>query len=64
MDIPIDPLSSPQYLIIFNDGTTQSVYAADMPARIPKPVTIMSDTAHLLLPFLDVGCKITFDHKE
>ncbi len=36
MDIPIDPSSSPQYLIMFDDGTTHLVSSANMPALIPK----------------------------
>ncbi len=34
-----------------------------MPALIPKPVTMMSDTSHLLPPFRNIGSKITFEHK-
>jgi hypothetical protein len=63
MDIPINPSSSPQYLIMFDNGTTPLVSASDTPALIIKPVTTMSDTTHLLPPFLDVGSKIMFEHK-
>ena len=62
MDIPLDPNSSPQYLIIFDDGTTQSVPATDMPCLIPKPTTVSPDSTHLLPPFLQPGSKITYEH--
>ena len=63
MDIPFNPTSSPQYLIIFDDGTTQAVLAVDMPSLIPKPAPVLSDSTHLLPPFLQSGCKITYEHK-
>jgi hypothetical protein len=63
MDIPVDLSSLPQYLIMFNDGMTRSVSSQDMPTLILKPVTSVSDTSHLLLPFLDIGSKITFEHE-
>ncbi len=63
MDIPLDPNSSPQYLIIFNDGMTRAVLATDMPSLIPKPTTILPDSTHLLPPFLQPGSKITYKHK-
>jgi hypothetical protein len=47
---------------MFDDGTTHSVPASKMPHLIPKPVTSVSDTTHLLLPFLEVGYKITYKH--
>jgi hypothetical protein len=62
MDIPFDLSTSPQYLIIFDDGMTHSVPASKMPDLIPKPVTLVSNTTHLLLPFLEVGSKITYVH--
>jgi hypothetical protein len=36
MDIPMDPNTSPHYLVQFDDGTTQSILASDMPSLIPK----------------------------
>jgi len=65
MDIPIDPTSSPQYLVLFDDGTTKSISARDMPSFIPKPHTGKSgsDSSHLLPPFLRLNSKITFDHE-
>jgi hypothetical protein len=63
MDIPINPLSSPQYLIMFDDGTTRSVSFADMPALISKPTTTPSDATHLLPPFLEVRSKMMFKHE-
>ena len=65
MDIPIDPTSSPQYLILFDDGTTKSISARDMPSFIPKPCTgeSGSDSSHLLPPFLRINSKITLDHE-
>jgi len=63
MDIPFDSTSSPQYLIIFDDGTTRAVSAADMPSLIPTPAPVVSDSTHLLPPFLQPGCKITYEHE-
>jgi hypothetical protein len=63
MDIPFDPTTSPQYLIIFDDGTSRAVPSAVMPSLIPKPVTVSSDSNHLLPPFLQPGSKITFEHE-
>ena len=62
MDIPFDPTSSPQYLIIFDDGTSRAVLSSDMPTLIPKPTAVSSDSSHLLPPFLHPGCKITYEH--
>ncbi len=62
MDIPFDLSSLPQYLIMFNNGTTYSVLSPDMPTLIPKPVTSILDTSHLLPLFLDIGSKIKFEH--
>jgi len=65
MDIPLDPTSSPQYLVLFDDGTTKSISARDMPSFIPKPrdATSGSDSSHLLPPFLRLNSKITLDHE-
>jgi len=65
MDIPIDPTSSSQYIILFDDGTTKSISARDMPSFIPKPRTgeSVSDSSLLLPPFLRLNSKITFDHE-
>ncbi len=60
MDIPFDPSTSPQYLIMFDNGTTHFVPASKMPNLIPKPVASVSDTTHLLPPFFEVGSKITY----
>jgi hypothetical protein len=62
MDIPLDSNSSPQYLIIFDNGMTRAVPATDMPSRIPKPTTVSPDSTHLLPPFLQPGSKITYEH--
>ncbi len=63
MDIPLDPNSSPQYLIIFDDSLTRAVPATDMPSLIPKPTTVSPDSTHLLPPFLEPGSKVTYEHK-
>jgi hypothetical protein len=65
MDIPIDPTALPQYLILFDNGSTKSIPARNMPSFIPKPQTTASNSAssHLLPPFLCVNSKITFDHE-
>ncbi len=60
MDIPLDPVSSPQYLIMFDNGTTRAIPATGMPSLIPKPAVTLSDTSHLLPPFLQLGSKITY----
>ena len=62
MDIPFDPNLSPQYLIIFDDGTSRAVFSKDMPSLIPKPVHASPDYTHILPPFLQLGSKITFEH--
>ncbi len=61
MDIPLDPNTSLHYLILFNDGKSSSIPAAEMPDLIPKPSVDVLDNTHLLPPFLKVGSKITFD---
>jgi hypothetical protein len=60
MDTLFDPVSSPQYLIMFDNGITHTIPAADMPSLIPKLAVTLSDSAHLLLPFLQPGSKITY----
>jgi hypothetical protein len=64
MDIPLDPTASPHYLILFDDGSTKSVQARNMPSFIPKPPTTSYESTlpHLLPPFLHVNSKITLDH--
>ncbi len=61
MDIPLDPTTSPHYLVRCNDGTTKSVPASKMPSLIPKPHDTTSDSSHLLPPFLRLNSKITFE---
>jgi hypothetical protein len=64
MNIPFDPTNTPHYLIMFDDGTTRSVPAKDMPSLIPKPTSVSSDdVTHLLPPFLQPGSKITYEHE-
>ena len=63
MDIPMDPATPPQYVILFNDGTTESVSASKMASLIPKPANPTSDSSHLLPPFLRLNSKITFEHE-
>ncbi len=63
MDIPLDPTTSPHYLIRFDDGTAKLVPAFKMPSLIPKPHDTTSDSSHLLPPFLRLNSKITFKHK-
>jgi hypothetical protein len=62
MDIPFDPTSSPQYLIVFDNGTSRAVPSSDMPNLIPKPTEASPGSTHLLPPFLQPGCKITYEH--
>jgi hypothetical protein len=62
MDFPFDLSSLPQYLIMFDDGTTLSVSSHNIPALIPKQVTSILATSHLLPPFLKIGSKVTFEH--
>jgi hypothetical protein len=52
IDILMDPSTSPQYLIQFNYGTATSITASKMLSLIPKPDVNLSDTSHLLPPFL------------
>ena len=41
MDIPFNPKLSPQYLVIFDDGTSRAVSSTDMPTLIPKDATLV-----------------------
>jgi hypothetical protein len=61
MDTPLDPASSPQYLHMWDDDTTRSVLATNMPSLIPKPMVTLSESAHLLPPFLQPGSKIRYE---
>ncbi len=61
MDIPFDATTSPHYLILLENGTTRSIYAADMESLIPKPTVDTTNTSHLFPPFLQFGSKITFE---
>jgi hypothetical protein len=61
MDIPLDPNTSPHYLVQYDDGTSSSIPGVKMPDFIPKPTVDISDNTHLLPPFLKVGSKITFE---
>ena len=63
IDIPLNPAVSPQYLIQFDDGSTLSVPASQMESLIPKPAVDMTDSSHLLPPFLRINSKITFEHE-
>jgi hypothetical protein len=62
MDTPLDPAVSSQYLIQFDDRSTLSVQASQMESLILKPTTDMTDSSHLLPPFLRIVSKITFEH--
>jgi hypothetical protein len=46
---------------MFDNGTTRAISAADMPSLIPKPAVTLSDSTHLLPPFLQLGSKITYE---
>jgi hypothetical protein len=63
MDIPINPTTTPHYLIQFNNSTTSSIPASKMQSLIPKPDFDMLDSSHLLPPFLHLNLKITFEHE-
>ncbi len=63
MDIPLDPTTTPHYLIQFDNGTTSSIPALKMQFLIPKPDVDMSDSSHLLPLFLRLNSKITFEHE-
>jgi hypothetical protein len=64
MDIPLDPNTTSHYLIQFDNGTTSFIPANKMPLLIPKPDVDMSDTSHLLPPFLHLNSKITYEHNR
>ncbi len=64
MDIPINPTTTPHYLIQFDNGTTSSIPASKMQSLMPKPDVDMLDSSHLLPPFLCLNLKITFEHEE
>ena len=55
MDTPLNPAASPQYLIQFDDGSTLSVPASQMESLIPKQAVDMTDSSHLLPPFLRIN---------
>ncbi len=61
MNIPFDATTSPHYIILLDNGTTRSVSAANMESLIPKPTADMTNTSHLLPPFLQLRSKITFE---
>ncbi len=46
---------------MWDNGTTRSVLAANMPSLIPKPAVTPSDSTHLLPRFLQLGSKITYE---
>ena len=60
--IPMDPTTSPQYLIQFNDGTTKSVPASKMASLIPKPQVLTSNSSHLLPLFLFTSLSLPYNH--
>ena len=66
VNIPLDPSQpdeSKSYLIQFDDSTSKSVPASEMPLLIVKPPAVdeVAQDTHPP-PFLQVGKKITFDH--
>ena len=73
MDIPLAPASfgdkssNVRYTIWFDDTTTKSVPLSEMADLIPKPpkslATDATAEAALLPPFLQEGCKVTYDHE-
>ncbi len=70
MDIPLSGVISesskaPLYTILFDNGTTASVPLSKMTSIIPSPTVhdgIDDDSQPLLPPFLQLNCKITYDH--
>ena len=64
MDIPLDPAVLPQYLIQFDDRSTLSVQASQMESLILKPTTDMTDSSHLLPPFLHIVPKIILNTRD
>ncbi len=63
MDIPLDPTTTPHYLIQFDNGTTSSIPALKMQSLIPKPNVDMLDSSHLQPLFLCLNLKITFEQE-
>ncbi len=73
MDIPLSttPSDSPTYQILFENGTSASISLTDMPSLILAPPGPMSapvdsssdDSSSLLLPFLSVNSRITYEHE-
>jgi hypothetical protein len=64
MDIPLDPHKIPHYLIQFDNGMTYLIMTTLMPSLIPKPDIYMTDTSHLLPPFIRLNSKITYKHDK
>ncbi|KAL7547756.1 hypothetical protein ACHAWF_011034 [Thalassiosira exigua] len=64
IDIPMDPERSPHYLIVFDDGTSKSISAKDMPGLIPKPpeFDVADDDASALPSFLCPNSQVIFEH--
>lgn len=56
---------SPHYLIVYDNGTSESVLASVMTSMIPRPpkTTDVSDCSHLLPPFLRPNSKVTYEHE-
>jgi hypothetical protein len=46
---------------MWDNGTTRSVLATNMPSLIPKPMVTPLDSMRLLLPFLQPGSKIMYE---
>ncbi len=63
MDIPLDPTTTPHYLIQFDNGMTSSIPDSKMQSLIPKPDIDMLESSHLLSSFLRLNSKITFEHE-
>ncbi len=63
MDIPLNPTITPHYLIRFANGTTSSIPVLKMQSLTLKPDVDMSNSSHLLPPFLHLNLKITFKHE-
>jgi hypothetical protein len=73
MDIPLhfDPDGLTIYLIFFDNGTSASFPLADMDSLIPRPsisedglsIPSSDNDSSLLPPFLQIGSRITYEHK-
>ncbi len=58
------------YLILFDNGTSASIPLDDMASLIPSPPVLgdalstpsTNDDSSLLLPFLQIGSRITYEH--